>query len=58
MRRKPGTDLNLRAQFAGNSASVPGLAPRDERPARVSTQNGYAPQSYPSNRQSNMVWYG
>ena len=28
MRRKPGTDLNFRAQFAGNSVSVPGFAPR------------------------------
>ena len=36
MRRKPGTDLNFRAQFAGNSASVPGFALRDERPVRVS----------------------
>jgi hypothetical protein len=36
MRRKPGTDLNFRAQFAGNSASVPGFAPPDKLPARVS----------------------
>ena len=39
MRRKPGTDLNFRAQFAGNSVSVPGFAPR------ISYPRSYVPQS-------------
>ena len=39
MLRKPGTDLHFRAQFAGNSVSVPGFAPWDELIARGSPQN-------------------
>jgi hypothetical protein len=34
MRRKPGTDTEFPAQFAGNWLSVPAFAPRDMLPVR------------------------
>ena len=40
MRRKPGADLNFRAQFAGNSVSVPGFAPQDMLPRFYVPQDG------------------
>jgi hypothetical protein len=40
MRRKPGTDTEFPAQFAGNWLSVPGFAPRDMLPVRRAPKNG------------------
>jgi len=40
MRRKPGTDTEFPAQFAGNWLSVPGFARRDKLPIRRFPQNG------------------
>src|SRR5450759_949725 len=51
IRRKPGTDTELPAQFAGNWLSVPGFAPRIRSPfigspIRLSTR-GAAPEQPP-----------
>jgi hypothetical protein len=55
--RKPGTDTEFPAQFAGNWLSVPGFAPRDRLARSSCPRNGQAPTQTDLRNTALDQWY-